>query len=251
VRLPAFFGVARGLSFEDVFAFAEGFLAAVVFLVLFLSLTLFLAFLTGILPRFFATFFVGRTREEARTFFVFRFTVFFLGVATTKSFAKQDYPDWYSTERLARRLRKHSKHRENQRFSFEIVFGGVPRGAADLFPHLCQPCKARQVGIGIAGTQALAHPAIDAVDEGRECDPVVAAQRLSQGMKLAWINLRQGGEHGGSPLVKFHSVATKQRKRARDTPLRGFSSFRQRGVVDCKVCGVRCGLDDVRGGEWP
>src|ERR1700716_2242679 len=48
------------------------------------------------------------------------------------------------TERLPRRFRKHPEHRENQRFSLEIVLCGVARGAGDLFPHLRQPCKARQ-----------------------------------------------------------------------------------------------------------
>ena len=49
-----------------------------------------LAFFAGALRRFFAGFFVARTREEARTCFAFRFlTVFLLGVATTNSLMAQ------------------------------------------------------------------------------------------------------------------------------------------------------------------
>ena len=55
-----------------------------------------------------------------------------------------------SPRRLARRFRKQRKHRENQRLSLEIVIGGIARRADDLFPYLRQPCKARQVRVGIA-----------------------------------------------------------------------------------------------------
>src|ERR1700726_432865 len=97
--------------------------------------------------------------------------------------------DWL-TGRSADRLREQPEHRENQRFSLEIVFCGVARGAVDLFPHLRQPCKAGQVrvGIGVVGTQALAYPAIDAVDEGRKRHPVAAAERVTKGMKFARID---------------------------------------------------------------
>jgi Na+/H+-translocating membrane pyrophosphatase len=62
----------------DFFDFLGAFFAAVVFF------PLFLAFFAGILPRYFAAFFLERAGEAARTFFAFRFlTVFFLGVATT------------------------------------------------------------------------------------------------------------------------------------------------------------------------
>src|SRR5882757_4195359 len=94
------------------------------------------------------------------------------------------------------RLREKPEHRENQRFSLEIVFCGVARGAVDLFPYLRQPCKAGKVGIGVGvvEAQSLAHPAIDAVDECRERYPVAAAECIAERMKFARVDLRQAGQ---------------------------------------------------------
>src|SRR6266851_3943015 len=166
--------------------FTAGFLAA------------FFAFLTTallFLARFFdAAALVDRARGGLRAFFAFFFPeVFFLGVATTNSFmAQTGLLGLISGGALPRCFRQQPEHRENQRFSFKIVFCGFARGAIDLFPHLRQPCKAGQVrvGIGVVGTQAFAHPAIDAVDERRKCYPVAAAECVAERMKFARIDPR-------------------------------------------------------------
>src|SRR5207244_10919725 len=73
---------------------------------------------------------------------------------------------------LPRRFREHPEHRENQRFSLQIIGFGVARGADDLFPYLSQPCKAGQIRVGVVGAQLFSDPAIDAVDESRQRHPV-------------------------------------------------------------------------------
>src|SRR3979490_1425556 len=102
------------------------------------------------------------------------------------------------------RLREKSEHRKNQRFSLKIVFCGVARGAVDLFPYLRQPRKARQgcVGIGV-GMQARRPPSNDGVDKGRKHRACAAAERVAEGMKLAWIDLWQGVEQRRRALVQF------------------------------------------------
>src|ERR1700730_12522924 len=73
------------------------------------------------------------------------------------------------------------------------LYSAVSRGAVDLFPRLRQPCKTGQVrvGVGIVGPQALAHPAIDAVDERPERHPVAAAEGIAHGLKSERIEREQ------------------------------------------------------------
>src|SRR5216684_1530927 len=162
--------------------FTAGFLAA-----FFAAFFAFLATALLFLARFFdAAALVDRARGGLRAFFAFFFPeVFFLGVATTNSFmAQTGLLGLISGGALPRCFRQQPEHRENQRFSFKIVFCGFARGAIDLFPHLRQPCKAGQVRVGVVSAQACAHPAIDAVDEHRKCYPVAAAECVAERMKF-------------------------------------------------------------------
>jgi len=91
---------------------------------------------------------------------------------------------------LPRGFREHPEYGENQRFSLQIVRFGIARGADDLFPYLRQPCKARKIGVGVVGSQLVADPAIDAIDESRKRDrslPPRASPSAcsSRGSKLA------------------------------------------------------------------
>src|SRR5260370_1304805 len=186
---PVLLAVASGFGFSDFFgdlvgSGAETRLFDFVFFAAFLTDFLAAFFTAGFLAAFFAflatallflaRFFdaaalVDRARGGLRAFFAFFPEVFFLRVATTNSFTAQTgLLGLISGGALPRCFRKQPEHRENQWFSFKIVFCGFARGAIDLFPHLRQPCKVGQVrvGIGVVGTQAFAHPAIDPVDEG-------------------------------------------------------------------------------------
>src|SRR5712672_2613982 len=122
-------------------------------------------FLTDFLAVFFAAAVLAARCDTFLVFFFFE--GFFLATTIPNNSSTGIDGIAPETERLPRRFRKHPEHRENQRFSLEIVLCGVARGAGDLFPHLRQPCKARQVrvGIGVIRAQALADPALDAVNE--------------------------------------------------------------------------------------
>src|SRR6185437_14568133 len=169
--------------------FAGAFLAAFLTAFLFVFLTAFFTvfvviFLTFPVARLLLRLrFLATEALKARFFFVPRFfdvlflEVFLAGVATTISFIVQmDLPGNEPGGRdLLHGFRKQAKYRENQGFSFQIVGFGIARGAVDLFPYLCKPCKAGQVRIGVVvGPQPLTDPAIDTVDERRQRAAVAA-----------------------------------------------------------------------------
>src|SRR5882762_1414778 len=140
------FGAETGVFAFAFFAdFLTDFLA-----VFFAFLTGFFAFFTAALL-FFARFFDAAVlAARCDTFLAFFFFEgFFLATTIPNNSSTGIDGIAPETERLPRRFRKHPEHRENQRFSLEIVLCGVARGAGDLFPHLRQPCKARQVRVGI------------------------------------------------------------------------------------------------------
>ena len=149
------FGAETGVFAFAFFAdfltdFLAVFFAADFLAVFFAFLTSFFAFFTAALL-FFARFFDAAVlAARCDTFLVFFFFEgFFLATTIPNNSSTGIDGIAPETERLPRRFRKHPEHRENQRFSLEIVLCGVARGAGDLFPHLRQPCKARQVRVGI------------------------------------------------------------------------------------------------------
>src|SRR6185295_1335320 len=73
--------------------------------------------------RFFAAAFLpARAGSALRVFFALRFfEAFFPAFATTNSFSTQRYQGLLSDGALPRRFREHPKHRENQRFSLQII----------------------------------------------------------------------------------------------------------------------------------
>src|SRR4051812_40801315 len=202
--------------------------------------------------RFFAAFLPVRADGDLLTFFALRFfEAFFPAFATTNSFLTQRYQGLLSDGALPRRFREHPEHRENQRFSLQIIGFGVARGADDLFPYLRQPCKAGQVRVGVVSAQLFADPAIDAVDEGRQRHPVAGAQRLAQRMQLARIDLRQRRQQCRGPLLQLQRIAAEQRQRTRYAPLRGIGRLRQRRIIGWDVSGLRGRANDVVGRERP
>src|SRR5438445_3311468 len=170
--------------------------------------TCFAAFFEA-LPDFFAAFLLADAGSALRVFFALRFfEAFFPAFATTNSLSStQRLSRLLSGGWLPRRFREHPEHRENQRFSLQIVGFGVARGADDLFPYLSQPCKAGQIRVGVVGAQLFSDPAIDAVDESRQRHPVAGAQRLAKRMQLARIDLRQRREQRRGPLLQLQRVA--------------------------------------------
>src|SRR6185295_14289087 len=188
---------------------------------------------------FAAAFLPARAGSALRAFFALRFfEAFFPAFATTNSFSTQRYQGLLPDGALPRRFREHPKHRENQRFSLQIVGFGVARGADDLFPYLSQPCKAGQISVGVVSAQLFADPAINAVDESRQRHPVAGAQRIAQCMQFARIDLRQRRQQRRGALLQLQRVATEQRQRAGHTPLRGIGRFRQRGIIGRDVRGL-------------
>src|SRR3569832_2529829 len=116
-------------------------------------------------------------------------------------------------------------------FSLEVVFCCIARGAADLFPYLRLPCKARQVCIGVCGAHARAYPAIDAVDKGCQCNLVAAAECVTKGMQFARIDAWQASQQCRGLVVKLDGVAAEQCQRPRDASLRRLGGLDQRSVV--------------------
>src|SRR5437899_321904 len=203
--------------------------------------------------RFFAAFLLADAGSALRVFFALRFfEAFFPAFATTNSLSStQRLSRLLSGGWLPRRFREHPEHRENQRFSLQIVGFGVARGADDLFPYLSQPCKAGQIRVGVVSAQLFGDPAIDAVDESRQRHPVAGAQRIAQRMQFARVYLRQRRQQRRGSLLQFQRIAAEQRQRAGHAALRGIGSLRQRRIIGGDVSGPRRRANDVVGREWP
>src|ERR1700712_3854436 len=134
----------------------------------------------------------------------------------------------------ADRLREETEHRKHQRFSFKIIVLGVARRAVDLFPYLCQPCKARKIGIGagIVGPQARRNPAVHTVDKCAENNLIATAERVTQRMQFTGINDWQGIQQSGGALMQLECIPAQQGQCARDAAFCRFSRLSQGEIVD-------------------
>ena len=96
--------------------------------------------------------------------------------------------------RSAHGLSKHSEHRKNQRFAFQVEFLGFADGAADLFPHLGEPRKTGQIGLRSVASQLSRHPALQRIGERQQRGAIIAHQRIANAVQGLRIELRIGYE---------------------------------------------------------
>ena len=108
-----------------------------------------------------------------------------------------------------------------------------------------------RVGSGVVRTQAFAHPAIDAVDEGRQRRPVAAAKRVAEGVKLARIDLAAGSQQRRVRWCSFRASPPSNVSARATLPsaaLAAASPARDRHIA---MLARRSGGDDVGGRKRP
>src|SRR5437016_4897082 len=111
----------------------------------------------------------------------------------------------------ARRLGKQAEHRENKRFSLEIVDLDVAGGAGDCFPYLREARKASELPRLLL--EARREPIADGVEERIE-GRLVAAERIAERMQRVRVGRRKRCEERAHLLAEREPRAFEQSKGA-------------------------------------
>src|SRR5690606_28499094 len=94
--------------------------------------------------------------------------------------------------RAGNRIRQIMKHRHYERAAVEIIGFHLAGSSSELFPYLCQRCKASRAGTGMR-VEMVAEPALHGVDHHPEIAlACLARDILGQGQKCRDVEARQG-----------------------------------------------------------